>query len=212
MENNSENWVRWQQRVTDYTPWYDWVVSWNKKASPDKIYSIEDIENQWKLVKEEQKELFEAFDAKDTGAFYKELCDLFVVSSFFSYIVSPETKPETVFSDYITPILGDLERHEDAFGRDSYFNEVMILMNSVNANTLSHTMGAVLRSNDTKFFEWQYQDMELAFALKEHGDRYSGIHVKRTIDGLATLRDENNKILKPSTYKPYTEFLRWVDV
>lgn len=211
MESNPEDWVRWQQKVTDFTPWYSWVVDWNKKASPGKEYSSEDIENQWKLVKEEQKELFEAFDNRDSSAFYKELCDLFVVSSFFSYLVKPELKPQTVYSEYITQMMSNLEDHEERFDRSTYFSEVMILMNSVDVNTLSRTMGAVLRSNDTKFFEWQYQDIEIAYALKVHGGRYDGIHVKRTVDGLATLRDGNNKILKPSTYKPYIEFLGWTN-
>ena len=199
------------QRITDYTPWYKWVVEWNERASPGKQYTQADIDNQWRLVEEEVKELFEAYDKKDGAEFYKELSDLFVVSSFYEHVTNPRINATTVFSDRVEMLLGDLE-YSVSSRADNVFSNVMILMNSVNVNSLSRAMIATLKSNDTKFFKQEYSDMELAWALKAHGDRYDGIHVQKTHDGLATLRDQNKKILKPSTYKPYTEFLRWVDV
>lgn len=209
MEDNSED-VLNIQRVTDYTPWYNWVVEWNKKASPGKEYTQADIDNQWKLVEEETKELFEAYDNKDSAAFYKELSDLFVVSSFYEHIRNTGASATTVFADYVEMLLSDIEFAVDSMS-SSLFSAVLILMNSVNVNSLSRAMLATLKSNDTKFFKQEYSDMELAWALKEHGDRYDGIHVQKTVDGLATLRDKNKKILKPSTYKPHTEFLKWIE-
>ena len=210
MENNSEDTMN-IQRITDYTPWYNWVVEWNERASPGKQYTEADIDNQWRLVEEEFKELIEAYDNKDSTAFYKELSDLFVVSSFYEHVTNPRVNVTTVFADRVEMLLADIEQSVWSIS-SSLFDNVMILMNSVNVNSLSRAMFATLKSNDTKFFRQEYSDMEIAWALKAHGDRYDGIHVKRTIDGLATLRDENNKILKPSTYKPYTEFLRWIYV
>lgn len=211
MENNSETVTNWQQHVVDYTPWMQWVIDWNNKASPGKEYTQADIDNQWKLVEEEFKELEEAYDKKSGTAFYKELSDLFVVASFYEHVTNPDTVATTIFSDRIEMLLGDIRQNLESRS-SSLFSNVLILMNSVNVNSLSRAMIATLKSNDTKFFRWEFQDMELSWALEAHGDRYNGIHVKRTIDGLATLRDENNKILKPSTYQPHTEFLRWVNV
>ena len=210
MESNSKN-IMNIQRVADYSPWYRWVVEWNERASPGKQYTEADIDNQWRLVEEETKELFEAYDKKDSAEFYKELSDLFVVSSFYEHVTNPRTDATTVFADRVEMLLGDLEYNISARS-SSTFHTVCMLLNSVNQNSISRAMVATLKSNDTKFFKQEYSDMELAWALKAHGDRYDGIHIQRTGDGLATLRDQNKKILKPSTYKPHTEFLRWIDV
>lgn len=189
------------QRVSDYTEYARRVVTWNERAKGVIDFSNEAITNQWRLVEEELEELFEAYDLKRENEFYKELADFFVVLSFYDYLTTRKLHPiRTVDSTDVEVLLASIE---DDVADTSY---LAMLMNSVKKSPEEYLV-PVLDSNDSKFFCIEDADKELALATEKYKNRYKGIAVYDIGDGLAVMRDSNNKIMKPSTYKEWNEFI-----
>jgi hypothetical protein len=190
------------KKVTSYNDYFDEVVEWNQVCED----APPNLENQWKLVVEEAAELYEAFDEGNHLSFFKELADLFVVSSYAAVIVYPATEALTHYQDDIEYLLGKLEDQIDEGNVLKTFDVVLQIMNSVNQEALEKTMHAVLRSNWSKIFPETEAEQELKFAAVGYTNRYSGIYVQTKPDG-CVLKDSNNKVLKPSSYASYEEYM-----
>lgn len=202
IDNVMNNKILDLQNTTSYQDFLDDVVLWNKTCES----SYPALEKQWELVKEETQELCEAFDSGNIQHFFKELCDSFVVSSYAAYLVFNEIEATTYFSDDITYLIGKLTTAVEEDQVIKAYYTILELMNSVNQEALGKTMQAVLRSNWSKIFPEEESAAELAFAKAGYAGRYSGIYVQNKPTG-CVLKDDKNKVLKPSSYKAYEEYL-----
>ena len=195
------------QKISDYSTYYDRVIRWNERAKGKTVFTDTDLQNQAKFVKEEVEEMFEAYDTRGEDEFYKELADVFVVTSFYDYLKhGREFTPRTVHSDHIELLLSYVGDYIDNNYYGDIFYTVITVMNSL-IKTPEEYLVPVLDSNDSKFFEEENSNVELEYAKKTYGGRYQGITVHSVGDGLAVLRDSNDKIIKPSTYKEWSAFV-----
>jgi len=196
------NKIKSVQNITDYSAYLDDVIDWNRtcEAEPPTL------EKQMRLVKEEAAELFEAFDEGNIQNFFKELCDLFVTAGYASVVKYNETTATTCYQDDIEYILSCIEDIVFEGNAVRAFDLTLQLMNSVNQEALHKTMNAVLRSNWSKIFPVGEADDELRFAKVGYLGRYEGIYVQHKESG-CVLKDKNGKVLKPSSYKSYEEYL-----
>lgn len=196
------NVIKLAQNVTDYTDYLDDVIDWNRVCESEPPV----FEQKWLLVEEEAQELFEAFDKGDIKEFFKELCDLFVTSGYAAYMQDKHVVSTTHYQDDIEYLLACLEYSVYEKNAERTFFFTLQLMNSVNQDALNKTMKAVLRSNWSKIFLEQDAEAELSVAQMAYVGRYEGIYVQYKPTG-CVLKDKNGKVIKPSSYKPYAEYL-----
>lgn len=193
-----------EQSVTDYTFYLLDVIEWNKTA--ESTGTVAGIEKQFLLVQEEVEELFEAFDAGDVEAFYKELADCFVVSGYAANLKWGVREAKVSFKDDIVYLMSRLEDAVISDPSEGTFRVVLEIMNSVNQDKVIKYLNATLRSNWSKFFH-RDAEAEVEWATKTYEGRYEGITAQRDMYGTYCLKDSRGKILKPSTFKDYKEYL-----
>lgn len=196
------NVIKLAQNVTDYNDYLQDVIEWNRTCESEPPV----FEQKWPLVEEEAQELFEAFDKGDIKEFFKELCDLFVTAGYAAYIRDKGVESTTHYQDDMEYLLACLEDSVYEKNAERTFFFTLQLMNSVNQEALNKTMKAVLRSNWSKIFLEQDAAAELLIAQTAYANRYEGIFVQSKPTG-CVLKDKNGKVIKPSSYRPYTEYL-----
>lgn len=202
MQFDNMNPISLYQNIQDYNEYFDEVIEWNGVV----LVEPKELSAQWTLVEEEAQELFEAYDKGDIKEFFKELCDLFFVSSYAAFIEDNHVKAFVSCQDSIEYLLSVLE--DSVYSKDvaRTFLITLELMNSVNQNALNNTMNAVMRSNWSKIFPEHDAAEELAVANVAYASRYEGIYVQSKPSG-CVLKDKSGKVIKPSSYLPYTEYL-----
>lgn len=187
------------------------IARWNyiARGLPDRSESS--LFNQLKLVKEEIKELERAFDVKDKVEFLKEICDLFVVLSFYCYLSNTNEEEATTIELMEDEVVYDVQTFIDKIKTSVKHGCMQLALDytcslfvRLDANWRL-ALKAVVNNNYEKFVtDIDISDDELLKkAFEQHKGRYTGIHIQtREVDGkyYRILFDDNNKVLKPFTY------------
>ena len=212
-----------------FDQWSEDIVEWNLVAR-DYDESDYDHDLQRDLCKEEFKEAFEAYESGDEEEFISEVCDLFVVMSYYynrefghcpSYTTYLKTY-EDYGVQYVRDIKGLLNTAHGMFeiGRFSPYRYVrQILAQYEKAESI---MTAKLLSNWSKLpttalfrsevgYTHLRNDLEkecLAIEERSNG-RYSGVTYQLVAGKEPRLVFQANtgKIVKPCTYHDWREYL-----
>lgn len=193
-----------EQRKTSYTHFLLDVIEWNKTA--ESTGTAAGIDKQIMLVREEVEELFEAFDSGDVEGFYKELTDCFVVAGYAANLKWGVREAEVCFCDDLTYLMARLEDAVVSDPTAEAFSIILDIMNSLDQTKVIKYLNATLRSNWSKFFVGDTV-AEVGWATKAYEGRYEGITAQKDMYGTYCLKDSRGKILKPSTFKDYKEYL-----
>lgn len=192
--------------MPNYRCYADRVVKWNEITGRE-VHP----EMQWGWVLEEYDELTEAYNARNKVSFLKELCDLFVVTSYYIYLTNVDVYTnEDLFKagatynngslDSSIQLLSDMIVLGDSVGIISI---VVNILNKLDAEVES-ALSEVNSSNFSKFevfipgCEEEYDNS--AYAI-EHGSkgRYTGVTWKLSNNYVIYVSGEG-KILKGPDY------------
>lgn len=164
------------------------------------------------LIKEEFDEVCEAFTSQNKENFLKELCDLFVVSSFMIYLIDKELFEQGdcfVFDrkcgappiNMALSILSDLVLLQDWQG---IVKTTIGLLSVVDADSI-RAMKVVTANNLSKFLRYdsslmlKYDEMARTIELNSNG-RYSNVMWSKYRDWVV-FKDFRGKIMKPISFQ-----------
>lgn len=200
--------------LPDYREFADKVVEFNFIADNGILNrSPEKITLQKKLIQEEYEEVVEAYEKRDKVEFLKELCDLFVVTSYMLRITKPEEyeREDTFILDnrFGAPpfysafnLISDMIYIEDW---RSVIKAVIGILRCVDAKE-REALYLVNDNNFSKFCWYQdsqedvYDHMAQAISTSSNG-RYTNVSWYK-VNNWVIFKDEDGKIMKPVGYLP----------
>lgn len=199
--------------LPNYKQYADSVVTFNTVIDTVSFKEKKDkVALQQKLIEEEYDELIEAYALKDKGDFLKELCDLFVVSSYMLYLINTDWyKDEAAFCadngfgspPFHTPLsfLGDMIIVKDW---RTVVKIVVGLLTSLDAD-VRKALQLVNQNNIDKFMLYEEDEDEvynhMANAIEQSSDgRYTNVGWVLSND-YVVFTDSNGKVMKPIGYK-----------
>lgn len=181
---------------------------------------MRNIELQEKLIIKEGKEVFKAYESGVLIDFVKELCDLFVVTSYMCYLKAnmrgTQLDTKKTFSLTLqerdrlpTHMLHELEIAVANQWHASIINNVLGLLTSLKVNSRA-IMNYVIDNNFDKFEEIFKGTLPSALHLDEtcgkieekSTGRYAGVYWEIVEDSFIVYRSSTGKILKPLNFKP----------
>lgn len=194
------------------------VIRWNWTANQgNHEFTPERCEAQWNLVEEEFKELKEAFEKKDKAEFLKEMCDLFVVLSYYCYLSTSGDEDglsPLLETEFVENVDRGLDQIEEAFKRGYIligFDYVCNMISVLHADW-REALTSVLVNNWCKYLTVPLLDAlsitpeQMAAAIETNsGGRYKNV-VPVVFGGCVIFRDGNGKMMKPTTYQPVSGF------
>jgi len=193
------------------------IKKWNMIANGGKMdYSLKALELQADLVQEEGKEVFEAYAAKNLKGFVKELCDLFVVTSYMTHIEHAFKEEPVKESDLFVLTLQEGDRLpsrmlsnlsealEERWGA-AILNNVIGLLSALDISGEA-VLNNVIKNNYSKFTPLRVGEGSLLYdeMSQEIQDRSNGRYLDVTwelVEDYVIYKDSKGKILKPIGYK-----------
>jgi len=193
------------------------IKDWNIIANSGKMnISMQALELQGDLVQEEGKEVFAAYSEKDLEGFVKELCDLFVVTSYMTYLEYAFKDDVVKEDDLFTLTLQEGDRTPSKM----LSNLSEALENNWGAAILNNTIGLlaalegdgksnldkVIDNNYSKFVKIKNNEgaaiYDLTCVQLEAASKGRYINIKWEIVGdYIVYKDSKGKILKPLNFK-----------
>lgn len=189
------------KKQIDFTPHVESVIHFNKIAGKKLDHDF-----QMGLIKEEFKELKEAFDKKDKANFLKELCDMFVVCSYMWPTHHRELyrhADEYWFRYKPNSVKEYLDRMEQSFSKwqlDIY-TCTLYLLNEISADTEA-ALSRVCKSNMSKFTKYDPEESVELYAKhceELKSDRYPNVEWDVN-NGMVVWKSGEGKILKGPQY------------
>ena len=213
--NNSHKWFN-----PNYVEQAQAVKRWNMIANGGEMRcGLDALELQANLITEEGKEVFAALATKSINDFAKELCDLFVVTSYMIYIESVflekgerGVNEDAVFSLDLqegdrTPfrMLENLSEAVEQVWCAAILNNVIGLLTALDVDGKA-ILNSVIKNNFSKFSPVRVDEGVVVFdarceELEEASEgRYKGV-TWQLVEGYIIYRSSTGKILKPIGFK-----------
>lgn len=204
MRNYKGSWF-----LKDYKQYAEEVARWNMIANGGSLNrSYEALMIQERLIEEEFNELVSEY-GKEKIDFLKELCDLFVVSSYMMYI-KDEVDDITFINDtkYGSPsISGALGMLSDLILMKDWYGVVKCcvgLLTTIDADT-KKALSLVNQNNFSKFLRYDELDVHIydnvAHDIEANANgRYTNI-IWSKVGNYVIFKDSTGKIMKPTNYK-----------
>lgn len=204
MRNYKDHWF-----LKDYKQYAEEVARWNMIANNGQMNrSYEALKIQERLIEEEFNELVNEY-GKEKIDFLKELCDLFVVSSYMMFL-KDEVDDITFINDtkYGSPsISGALGTLSDLILMRDWYGVVKCcvgLLTTIDADT-KKALSLVNQNNFSKFVHYD-EESEVIYdhIIKEIESKSEGRYTDITwakVGDYVVFKDGKGKIMKPTNYK-----------